>query len=88
MRDPALLADSNYRPCYRLVERFPIHTDPPLVGEVWRPAGPRARPSGRLIVVRRTIDGPVIYSTDDCYDLANATSKLDCWLSEQETQCH
>lgn len=61
-----------------LLERFPIAPpgSPPLRGELY---ATRSRPGGRRVVVRDAA-GLILLDTDDCYDLGNATNRLDLWL--------
>jgi len=52
-------------------------------GSVYRHHGPNPRWSGRRIVVRETPGGPVLFDTDEQYDLSNAINALDNWLAAQ-----
>lgn len=67
---------------HRLVTSHKITSDAgeALTLEVY---GTRHRPSGRRIIVRRTDSGILMYDTDDCYDIANASNKLELWAVER-----
>lgn len=84
--DPALLyLDPDRRtPAYALVERFAItpKAGPQLCGELYRPT--KGRRTGRRIVVRPRMGGPVLYDTDEAHDLGNAIAHLDGWLADRE----
>jgi hypothetical protein len=84
LNDPAFahLDARHTQPAYRLVERFVIHTTPERCGELWKPVGPFTRASARRIVVRELTGGPVIFDTDECYDVGNASNKLELWLAD------
>lgn len=63
-----------------LLETFEItpYAGPRLVGSVFR-TGSRA--SGRRVRVHGTGPAPaLLFDSDDCYDLGNATHALDAWL--------
>lgn len=87
LTDPAILfRDPDHRlPAYELVERFLVTPEegPALCGELFRPLGPNANRGRRRIVVRELTGGPTLFDTDDCYDLGNATNKLDLWLAQR-----
>lgn len=60
-----------------LIEVFTIDVpDRNFIGELHR----TSRRTGRRIVVKEY--GETVYDTDDCYDLANATNKLEHWISK------
>lgn len=65
-------------PTGELIEAFPIRLQS---GATYHATLHRTeRRSGRRVVVRESPAGRVLFDTDDCYDLANCTAKLDAWL--------
>lgn len=75
--------DLSRRAYYRFVERFEINppSGPTLFGTIWKTP---YRNTGRRIQVHDA-DGAELFDTDDCYDIANATNRLDLWLAERNT---
>lgn len=73
--------DLSRRSGYYLREKFEItpRTGPTLFGTVWKTPG---RNSGRRIQVHDA-EGVELFDTDDCYDIGNATNRLDLWLAER-----
>lgn len=65
-----------------LIETFPIRfaDGRTMHGELYR----TERRSGRRVLVRDQPGGTVLFDTDDSYDVANATAKLDEWLEGQQ----
>lgn len=63
-----------------VAEQFPIMLadGTELYGSVHKTS---ARRSGRRIQVRDNA-GKVLFDSDDCFDLSNATNKLDHWLAD------
>lgn len=65
-----------------LIEAFPIRLEN---GTIYHATLHRTeRRTGRRIVVRDQPGGVVLFDTDDCYDVSNATAKLDAWLAGTE----
>ncbi len=63
-----------------LVETFPIRLPDgrEVTGSLLKTG---SRPGGRRIVVHN--DKGLLYDTDDCYDVGNASNKLEHWLRAQ-----
>lgn len=63
----------------KLIEKFEIKLPSrTLQGELYQTA---SRASGRRILVKE--NGATVFDTDDCYNVANASNRLDLWLADQ-----
>lgn len=62
---------------YKLLHTTELLTEPPLVARTYQVPH---RTTGRRVVVEDRA-GTVQFDTDDCYDIANACDKVDCWAT-------
>lgn len=65
-----------------LIETFPIEfaDGRKFHGELYR----TARNGGRRVQVREKAFSPILFDTDDCYDVANVRAKLEEWIARRE----